>query len=430
MTNTIAADLPAAIEWRRALHRCPQPAWLELFATAFIAEKLAAWGYEIKMGRDIIGQQLLPPSADQLARAYRQAIAAGASEKYLAPAKHGHTGVVAILKGDRPGPVVGFRFDIDANEIDETTDPGHRPVREDFASANPGCAHLCGHDAHAAIGLLLAKHLADNRAALRGTVKLIFQPNEELLGGAAAIIASGIVDDLDYLLSGHIGLALKETGHICLNVHSFMALSRFEVTYTGRPSHAALRPDEGQNALLGSCAAITGLYAIARHGLGASRINVGYHQAGATWNVIPEKAFFRFETRGVTNEINAYMVEKAHAIIRGAAQMHGLGVEIVPAAVASVAENTPALIALAEKTAATLPGIKHIVPSVAFNASEDVTLLMQHVQNRGGQALVALFGTPVGGGHHNSSFDIDEQVIANAATFYSAMLEAIQGDRP
>ena len=432
MTDSIAANQAAAIEWRRALHRCPQPAWLELFATAFIAEKLAAWGYEIKMGRDIIpaDKHFMPPDTDQLAAAYAQAVAAGAGEKYLAPAAEGHTGVVAILRGDQPGPTVGFRFDIDANETSETTDPAHRPVREGFASVNPGCAHMCGHDAHAAIGLLLAKHFADNRAALRGTVKILFQPNEENLGGGAALAASGHLDDLDYLFSGHVGIAARETGHICLNVHSFMALSRFEVTYTGRPIHAALRPDQGNNALLGSCAAITNLYAIARHGLGDSRINVGYHTAGTTWHVIPDKAYFRFETRGVTNEINAYMVEKAHEIINGAAQMYGLGVEIKPAAVAGVAENSPALLALAEKVAAGLPSVKKILPSVAFNASEDITLLMQHVQNRGGQALVALFGTPLGGGHHNAAFDIDEQVIPNAAEFLASMYSAVtSGDR-
>ncbi|HWQ62106.1 MAG TPA: hypothetical protein VN521_07325, partial [Negativicutes bacterium] len=76
-----------------------------------------------------------------------------------------------------------------------------------------------------------------------------------------------------------------------------------------------------------------------------------------------------------------------------------------------------------------LPSVKHIVPSVAFNASEDITILMQHVQNRGGQALVALFGTPVGGGHHNPAFDIDEDVIVNAAEFYLAMYNAVQGER-
>jgi aminobenzoyl-glutamate utilization protein A len=427
VNQSISANEAAAIEWRRTLHRCAQPAWLELFATAFIAEKLTAWGYDVKIGRDAVADEarLMPPTADKLAEAYAQAVKAGASEKYLAPAKGGHTGVVAILKGDRPGPTVAFRFDIDSNEVTESADPDHRPANEGFASQNPGYAHMCGHDAHAAIGLLLAKHFADNRAGLKGTVKLLFQPNEENLSGAVAMIAKGHLDDVDYLFSGHIGLNLTKLGQIAFNIHNFMALSRFEVTYTGRPSHAALRPDQGKNALLGACAAITNLYAIARHGLGASRVNVGYHQAGTTWNVIPETAFFRMETRGETNEVNAYMVEKAREVIDGAARMYGLAVDVKPAAVASVAENSPELIDLAAKVAGGLPSVSEIVPSVGFNASEDVTLLIERVQQRGGKALVALFGTPVHGGHHNVAFDIDERVIANAATFYAAMHKAV-----
>jgi aminobenzoyl-glutamate utilization protein A len=143
----------------------------------------------------------------------------------------------------------------------------------------------------------------------------------------------------------------------------------------------------------------------------------------------PDRAFFRMETRAVTDEINAYMVEKARDIIDGAARMYGLGVEMVPAAVAVVAENSPALVALGEKVAAGLPSVKQIVPFVAFNASEDITILMQHVQNRGGQALAALFGTPVAGGHHNPEFDIDEEVIVNAAEFYLAMYREVSGER-
>lgn len=427
MNQPLAVDQAAAIQWRRTLHRCPQPAWLELFATAFIAEKLATWGYDLNLGRDAVADEarLMPPTAEKLAEAYAQAVSAGANQTFLAPAKDGHTGVVAVLKGSLPGPTVAFRFDIDANEVTESADPGHRPAAEGFASQNPGYAHMCGHDAHAAIGLLLAKHLADNRAVLRGTVKLLFQPNEENLSGAVAMIAKGHLDDVDYLFSGHIGLTLKKLGQIAFNVHSFMALSRFEVTYTGRPSHAALRPDEGKNALLGACAAITNLYAIARSGLGASRINVGYHQAGTTWNVIPDKAFFRMETRGESNEINAYMVEKAQEIIKGAAVMYGLGVDIKPAAVASVAENSPDLVSLAGRIAGSLPSVKEIVPAVGFNASEDVTLMIERVQKRGGKALVALFGTPVHGGHHNAAFDIDEQVILSAAEFYIAIHKAV-----
>jgi aminobenzoyl-glutamate utilization protein A len=286
---------------------------------------------------------------------------------------------------------------------------------------------MCGHDIHTATGLLLAKHFVDNRKHLKGTVKLIFQPNEENLSGASPMIEKGILDDLDYILGGHIGLSVRETGHICFNVHSFLALSRFEVTFTGRPTHAAASPEQGKNAMLGACNAITNLYAIARHSQGATRINVGTLQAGSTWNVIPEKAYFRMETRGVTNELNEYMVQKARDVIEGAAKMYDLSVEMKPAAMAVVAESSPELIAMAERVAATLPSVKKVVPNAPFNASEDITLMMERVQQKGGKALITLFGTPTHGGHHSTSFDADEVVIRNAAEFYAALQKEIAG---
>lgn len=427
--DSIAFHYPEAVEWRRALHKCPQPSWLEFFATAFVAEKLTGWGYDVKQGRDVVAEDklLMLPDAEKLQEEYDRALKAGANEKFLAPAKGGCTGVMATLKGDHPGPVIGFRFDLDSNEVTESQDRTHMPARQGFVSQNPGYAHMCGHDIHTATGLLLAKYFADNRKTLKGTVKMIFQPNEENLSGAAPMIEKGILDDLDYILGGHVGLSLKETGLISFNIHSFLALSRFEVTFTGRPTHAAASPEQGKNAMLGACNAVTNLYAIARHGQGATRINVGYLQAGSTWNVIPEKAYFRMETRGVTNELNEYMVEKARDVIEGAAKMYDLAVEIKPAAMAVVAESSPELIAIAERVAKTLPSVKQVVPSAPFNASEDITLMMERVQQKGGKALITLFGTPTHGGHHNSTFDADEVVIRNAAEFYAALQKEVAG---
>ena len=133
------------------------------------------------------------------------------------------------------------------------------------------------------------------------------------------------------------------------------------------------------------------------------------------------------ETRGVTNELNEYMVEKARDVIEGAAKMYDLAVEIKPAAMAVVAQSSPELIALAERVAKTLPSVKQVVPSAPFNASEDITLMMERVQQKGGKALITLFGTPTHGGHHNSTFDADEVVIRNAAEFYAALQKEVAG---
>lgn len=416
-----------AIKWRRQLHKCPQTAWLEYYATGFIAEKLSDWGYTLFLGKDVIDseKQILLPNAEKHEVEYQRALKFGVKEKFIAPARGGFTGVVAVLKGDKPGPTVAFRFDIDSNEVCETNDSGHRPAREGFISQNSGCAHMCGHDAHTSIGLLLARYFSENRESLKGTIKLIFQPNEENLSGAAAMVAAGVVDDVDYLFGGHVGTSLKQIGQIAVNVNNIYPMSRFEVTYRGRAAHAAIRPDEGKNALLGACTAVTNLYAIARHGNGASQINVGIMTAGTDWNVIPDRASFRLETRGATDEINDYMVSRAKEILNGVALMYGLELEITPAAVACGGTNSPDLVALGSKVAQVLPSVKQLLPEAGLNGSEDFTAMMERVQSRGGKAMFVLYGTPTAGGHHNAAFDIDETVIANGAKFLAAAYREI-----
>ncbi len=427
--DSIACHFDDAVGWRRLLHRNPQPGWLEFYSTGFISEKLREWGYDLLLGKDAVAadQRLVLPDPARMEAEYSRAIKAGIREEFIVPARGGLTGVVAILKGSTPGPTVGFRFDIDALEITESTDSSHRPAADGFVSGNQGFAHMCGHDAHTSIGLLLALYFAENRDRIKGTVKLIFQPNEENLNGARAMAARGVLDDLDYLLGAHVGIALKETGQICMNVVDWLAMSRFEVIFRGRATHAALCPNEGKNALLGACAAAVNLYAIARHGVGASRVNVGFMQAGTTWNVIPGTACIRMETRGASNDINDYMVRKAKDVLEGAAKMYDLGLEIRPAASTISARNSPELIELGMKVAKSLPSVTEVVPTCSTNGSEDICLMMQHVQQRGGKAMVVLLGTPVGGGHHSNSFDVDERVIRNGAEFFAAMYHAVLG---
>jgi aminobenzoyl-glutamate utilization protein A len=416
-----------AVQWRRDLHRLPQPAWLEFYATGLIAQKLAGWGYDVKLGRDVIAEdrQLLRPSEEKLRQEYDRALAAGTPEQFIAPAKGGFTGVVGILEGAQPGPTVAFRVDIDSNDVGESAESSHRPVREGFASGVSGYTHACGHDSHVAMGLLLARHLASRREKIRGRIKLIFQPNEENFSGAAAMVAKGHLDDVDYLIGGHVGVALREAGKIAIDTRSWLAVTRSQVTFTGLPSHAGLRPDLGKNALLGACTAVTNLYAIARHGLGPSRINVGLIQGGSAWNVIPEKTHFWMETRAIENAINDYMQAKAADVLAGAARMYDLELEVKPAARCPSGSNSPELVKLGVAAAGTLPWVKEVVPELDWFGSDDFMTMADVVQRNGGQSLYVLHGTPTGGGHHSPTFDIDEAVIGNGAEFYAALYEAI-----
>ena len=432
MRDSITSHYEEAVQWRRQLHRHPQPAWLEFYSTGLVAEKLSGWGYDLLLGKDAVAadQRLVLPDPATLEAEYDRAIQAGIEEEFIAPAKGGLTGAVGILRGASPGPTVGFRFDIDSLEITESSEASHRPAAEGFVSQHPGYSHMCGHDAHTAMGLLLALHFAENRDKIKGAVKFLFQPNEENLSGAHAMIEKGLVDDLDYLFGVHVGISLNQTGQIGLNVFDWLAMSRFEVTFTGRAAHAAVLPNEGKNALLGACAAATNLYAIARHGAGASRVNVGVMRAGTTWNIIPDKAYLRMETRGLTNEINGYMIEKAREVLEGAARMYGLELEIRSAASTISATNSPELIELGTRVAKTLPSVREIVPACSTNGSEDICLMMQRVQQRGGKALEILLGTPIGGGHHSTTFDVDERVIRNGAEFLAAIYDAVARNSP
>jgi len=148
-------------------------------------------------------------------------------------------------------------------------------------------------------------------------------------------------------------------------------------------------------------------------------------QAGTTWNIIPEKAYFRMETRGVTNEVNEYMVGRAMDVLHGAAKMYDLGLEIKPATSTVAALNSPELIELGNKVASSLPSVKEVVPACSTNGSEDMCVFMQRVQQRGGKALEILLGTPIGGGHHSNCFDVDDKVMQNGAEFFAAMYDAV-----
>jgi len=421
-----------SIAWRRLLHRHAQPGWLEFFATGFIAEKLDTHGIRLFQGARIVdeGERLFVPPEAVLDREYQRALDAGIDEKYLKPARGGLTGVVGVVEGTKPGPHVAFRFDIDALEIQESRDTSNRANREEYASVYPGYSHMCGHDAHVVTGLLLALYFSEHAEKVRGRVSFIFQPNEEGLAGAAAMMRRGVVDGVDYLIGGHVGANLWKVGQIGLNVRNILAVARSKVCMKGTPAHSTGRPDLGKNALLGACAAVTNLNAIARHGEGAGFLNVGKIEGGISWNIIPDDVTFWLETRAETTEINSYMQRRALEIIKGAAGMFELNY-VVEKIVESVScKNSPELVEMGMDAARRITSIEEVVPEVSVNASEDFALLAEAVLKKGGKALYAIHGTPVAGGQHSDSFDLDERVILNAARFYTALYDRLVASEP
>lgn len=419
-----------ASRWRRELHKHPQPGWLEFYATGFVAEKLEQWGYDVQLGESIISadKRLFVPEQHVLEREYQLALQAGIDERYILPARSGLTGVVGTLHGKADGPVIAFRFDIDGLEIQETDDMAHIPNACGFASMHNGYAHMCGHDSHTSTGLILAEYLSKNREDIRGTVKFIFQPDEEKLSGAEAMVAAGVMEDVDIVVGGHVAANLWEIGQICLNVHNILSVSRSIVAFKGKATHSTGRPDQGHNALLGACTAVTNLHAISRHGKGVSMINVGKLEGGMSWNFIPDRAVLSLETRAASTEISEYLQSRVQAVISGAAVMYELEVNTTPIVNSGTCENSPEMITIGEQVAERIPELK-VIPRVEINASENFVALAEAVKARGGKSLYVIHGTPVSGGQHSNSFDLDEHVIINAARFYAALYEEIINER-
>jgi aminobenzoyl-glutamate utilization protein A len=401
------------ISVRRDLHRHAETAWTEFRTSCLVAERLRALGFEVSIGRQVLVPEarMGVPPAETIEAAYRRAREEGASEALLRQMEGGFTGVVARMTGARPGPSIGFRFDIDANDVQESSDPAHRPARDGFASIHANAMHACGHDGHTAIGLGLAAVLAGLRDEWPGTVTLAFQPGEEGVRGARAMVESGVVDDCAAIVCCHLGAQSHKTGHVIGGISGFLATTKLDAIFTGAESHAALDPEGGKSALLGAATAVLNLHAIPRHSAGESRINVGVLQAGSGRNVTPGRAVLRLETRGASAEINEYMEQRARAILEAAAAMHGLGLEITVAGATPSATSDAALIARVREVAALVPEVQWFEDSAFATASDDACAFMRRVQQRGGLAAYVIFGAALAAGHHTPRFDFDEAAL-------------------
>ncbi len=419
--DVVKAKRGQLIKCRRDLHKHAEAAWTEFRTASIVAETLTRLGYQVSVGEEVIDAEVMMgvPSQQELISHQERAIAQGADPKWVGKMQGGKTGVMGVLHFAQPGPVVAFRFDMDANDVLEATLEEHRPYREGFASVNSGAMHACGHDGHTAIGLTLAEVLAEAKNELAGTVKFIFQPAEEGVRGAKAMVSRGIVDDVDYFVGLHLGVGLKELGRMTCNTVGFLATTKLDAVYTGVPAHAGAAPETGQNALLAAATAAINLHAISRHSQGASRINVGVLQAGTGRNVIPDKAILKLETRGTTSEINEYMYKRALTILEAAAVMYDVKLTVAPMGGAANCTNSPELVARLEQVALKSNLFKSILPDGNIGGSEDCTYFMERVQQKGGQVAYLMVGTELAAGHHDSRFDFDEESLVTAALLLS-----------
>lgn len=402
---------------RRNLHQHPETGWTEFRTASMVIKELQNLGYAVSFGADVIDEASMMgvPSEAELEAYMERALSEGADKDLVAAMAGGKTGVVGVLDTGKPGKTVAFRFDMDCNDVCEEMLEKHRPYKEGFASTHKNAMHACGHDGHVTIGLALAKLLVAHQDELAGRIKLIFQPAEEGVRGAYAMVNAGVVDDVDYLFGGHLGFKNTCDNALVTMTDGFLATTKLDAEFKGVAAHAGAAPEEGKNALLAAAQAAISLSTISRHSKGSSRINVGVLNAGTGRNVVPDIARLKLETRGYTTEINNFMVAEARRMLEACAAMYDVELKV------SMAGSAPACIAdkdLGHEVALLAEEKCHygeISEYVDMGGSEDCGYFMERVQQRGGRALYMMYGTPIAAGHHNSFFDFNEDCLWKAA---------------
>lgn len=414
---------PQLVAWRRDFHRFPEPGWQEIRTCACIAQCLTDWGYEVIAGEAVFdpAARMGLPEQQVLDAAYQRAVAQGADPAWAQMFKDGMTGVIGVLRCGE-GPTVALRFDIDGLRLEETTDPAHYPQKNGFISQNSGLMHACGHDAHITFGLGTAKILSQLKDQLCGTLKLIFQPAEEGVQGARAIVEKGHLDDADYLLGAHVTEADEYGSDVTPGSTGFLATTKCDVVFHGVAAHAGASPETGSNAILAAATAILNLHAISRHSQGASRINVGVIHAGTSRNVIANEAKLQMEVRGESGAVNDYIYRRAVTVLESAAAMHACSVAVKVVGASEAFACDDAIMDRVYRVCGEKMGMRVSEKRAQHGGgSEDFSLMLNRVQSRGGQGTFLRIRGDMTASLHHRNFDIDEHILPRGVGIFSAM---------
>ena len=410
---------------RRFLHAHPEEGWCEFETTWYIVNRLQELGLEWKAGIDVIEPTaVMGRNAELVEKAQKRALEHGVPTDFL-ESLGGYTGAMAILNTGRPGPVTAIRVDIDSLPIEESTDPAHEANVGHYRSVYPGFSHACGHDGHTAVGLAAARWLAENRDKLCGTVKILFQPAEEGVRGAAAMAAKGIVDDVDWFAGAHIGCSAR-LGQVGVSHFGYLATTKFDLRYHGLAA-AAGSPEKGRSALMCGAATCMSLGALPGHSEGITRVQIGRFESGTGRNIIAENAFLQLEVRGESTEINDYMAANVEMTVKGLAAAYGVDYELTRMGEAVTYRGDEEAVTIVKEAAAKVPGVESVVDMNAKVGSEDCTMLIRRVQEHGGKAVFFYYGCNHPG-HHRGDFCIqDETSLPIGFGVFSGFIQRING---
>ena len=281
-SDEVGRRLDGMVALRRDFHRHPELSFEEKRTSAIIAERLTAAGLEVRTG---------------IAK----------------------TGVVGILRGDRPGRTIAWRADIDALPLTEILDAP-------FKSGTPGVMHACGHDGHTAIAITAAEILAARRAELPGTAIFIFQPAEELLSGAKPMIEAGVLENprVDEIYGLHL-TTQDVTGKVNVRRGPTMASGDgFDVQVTGKGGHGAY-PHLSVDPMTAAAHILIGMQSLVTKEVAAKEtvvLSVGQIQAGTKNNIIPEKAIMRGTLRTFDLDVREQMLGRLQAFVSDMARAY------------------------------------------------------------------------------------------------------------
>lgn len=334
----------------------------------------------------------------------------------------GKTGLVGVIEGQRTdsGKMIGLRADMDALPILEESEKAH-------CSKIPGMMHACGHDGHTAILLGAAKYLAQNRN-FNGKVALIFQPAEEGLGGAKAMLEDGLFDKFpcDEIYALHNWPALP-AGTIGINPGPMMAASDiFEITIDGRGGHGA-HPYQTIDPIIVMAQIITALQTIVSrnvHPVESAVISLGHVNAGnpKAASVIPSHAKLVGTVRTFSDVVQKMVEARMRTIIASVAEAFGAKAELhyrrsYPATI-NTAEQANALADLAIEMFGENHVVRDLIPSMG---SEDFSFMLQ--KKPGAYFRLGQGGAEEGKLLHNPTFDFNDEVIPMGSAMFAALVE-------
>lgn len=393
------------IRLRRHFHKYAEPAWMEFLTTVKIIEELKNYNLDLYYGKEIYFNKRMGLPEKSILESYKNSISISDIEK-KEEILDSYTGLIAVLDTKKIGPNIGFRFDIDANELCESNSLGHLPNILNFSSKNSFAMHACGHDAHMSIGIELAKILASNINKLKGKIIFIFQPAEEGVRGAYSLMNNPIIDKLDYLAGMHIGMDVK-SGEIGVGSHGFLATKKIDIIFKGKASHAGASPEKGHNALLAASSAVLNFNSLAQHSMGEARINVGKLNAGSGRNIIANKAKIEMEIRGENDHIISYLYNGVNRIVEGSAISYDCSYEI------EIKGQAPSLISYDEEFIKNLRNYykekSYKLVDANLKGSEDIAYLLNEVRKAGGKTVHFILGSNLKDSHHSEEFDINEK---------------------